>query len=81
MGDPAAFLEYYKETTYLYDPAKASETDESVNSFLMPTNLKKIAVGEFTRRERPDYFENYKMMARDAKARFRAEYKAGGNPR
>ncbi len=78
MGDPTAFLDHYKETTYLYDPAKVRETDESVHSFLMPANLKKIAVGEFTRRERPDYFENYKMMAREAKARFRAEQQGGG---
>lgn len=78
MGDPTAFLDHYKQTTYLYDPTKATETDESVNSFLMPTNLKKIAVGEFTHRERPDYFENYKLMAREAKARFRMEQLGGG---
>jgi 2-oxoglutarate ferredoxin oxidoreductase subunit beta len=80
MGDPAAFLDYYKEITYLYDPAKAScESDESVHSFLVPANFKKIAVGEFVRRERPDYFENYKMMAREAKARFRAARKDEGD--
>ncbi|OLS15687.1 MAG: hypothetical protein RBG13Loki_0679 [Promethearchaeota archaeon CR_4] len=79
MSEPSQFMDYYKDTTYLYDPTKACETDDSVNSFLMPANPKKIAVGEFTRRVRPDYFENYKLLAREAKARFRATQKAGGN--
>ncbi|HMF33556.1 MAG TPA: thiamine pyrophosphate-dependent enzyme, partial [Candidatus Lokiarchaeia archaeon] len=67
IAKPADYLQYYKEKTYLYDRNEELDDLTEENSFLMPPSDKPIAVGEFTKVERADYLENYKLVAREAK--------------